>query len=96
MRARRLLFASVAVAMFVISATPAQATAPARGCPPAFIGPLTFEELSERWPPPPDLPDPDAVLASFDKNGDEMLCVREGPPQNPNGPTNVIDNRAAK
>jgi hypothetical protein len=55
---------------------------------------VTFEELKDRWPPPPDLPDPDAVLASFDKNDDGLLCVREAPAQAPS-PINVIDNRAA-
>jgi hypothetical protein len=94
MRLMRLLFGAVGAAMVVIPATPVHAAGPAGGCPPAFIGPVTFEELKDRWPPPPDLPDPDAVLASYDKNGDGLLCVREAPAQAPS-PINVIDNRAA-
>jgi hypothetical protein len=90
MRFRSLLFGAVAAAMVVIPATPVHAAGPAGVCPPAFIGPVTFEELKDRWPPPADLSDPDAVLAGFDKNGDGLLCVRESP-QPPS--INVIDNR---
>jgi hypothetical protein len=56
---------------------------------------VSFEELIERWPPPPDLPDPEGVLASYDLNGDGQLCVMESVPQNPVSPINVIDNHAA-
>jgi hypothetical protein len=91
----KLLLASVALLVIVVPSTSAQAASPSRGCPPSFIGPLTFEELIERWPPPPELPDPEGVLMSFDHNGDRMLCVMESVPQNPMGPINVIDNNAA-
>jgi hypothetical protein len=61
-----------------------------------FEGPLGFGEIIERWPPPPDFPDPIGVLDSYDKNDDDMLCVME-PPHGPTpaGPINLIDNVAA-
>jgi hypothetical protein len=68
----------------------------AAGCPPAFQGPLTFAEIMDRWPPPPDLPDPEGVLVGFDINDDRMLCVMETPEAGMvPAPINVIDNFAA-
>jgi hypothetical protein len=68
---------------------PAGASQPTRGCPPAFLGPLTFAELLEAFPPPPDFPDPEGALASFDSNADGTLCVRGLPS---GGEVNVVDN----
>jgi hypothetical protein len=68
---------------------PAGAKQPTRGCSPAFLGPLTFAEIIEAFPPPPDFPDPEGALASFDSNGDGTLCVRPLPP---GSDINVIDN----
>jgi hypothetical protein len=93
-RWRRLMLGAVATAIVVIPGARVHAAGQARGCPPAFIGPVTFEDLKNRWPPPSDLPDPDAVLASYDKNGDGLLCVQEAPAHAPS-PINVIDNRGA-
>jgi hypothetical protein len=92
----KFVFLLVTSASLATAAMPsAHAATRSAGCPPSFQGPLTFEELSEMWPPPPELPDPDAVLAGFDKNGDELLCVMEAPTQgNTPAPINVIDNTA--
>jgi hypothetical protein len=68
---------------------PAGAGQKTRGCPTAFLGPLTFAEIIEAFPPPPDFPDPEGALSSFDSNGDGKLCVRGLPP---GGDINVIDN----
>lgn len=73
----------------------AHAAGPQGGCPPTFQGPLTFAQIIEMWPPPPDFPDPEGALAALDRNGDKALCVMEAVPQNPAGPINVIDNVAA-
>jgi len=77
-----------------VTAAPAHAAAPKADCPPVFLGPLTFAEIIERWPPPPDLPDPLGVLNAYDKNDDDMLCVMETVDAAPS-PINVIDNVAA-
>ena len=65
------------------------------GCPPAFQGPLTFEEINIAWPPPPDF-DIEAHLAAIDVNDDQLLCVRELPTHQGGtfGPINLIDNAA--
>jgi hypothetical protein len=68
---------------------PAGASQPTRGCPPAFLGPLTFAEIIDAFPPPPDFPDPEGALASFDSNDDGKLCVRALPP---GSDINVVDN----
>lgn len=69
---------------------PAGASQPTRGCPPAFLGPLTIAEVIQAFPPPPDFPDPEGALASFDSNGDGKLCVRGLPAE----AINVVDNVA--
>jgi hypothetical protein len=66
----------------------AGATPPIGNCPSAFDGPLTFEQIIAAYPPPPGTPDPIAVLAGFDKNGDRSLCVLDVPGDG----VNVIDN----
>jgi hypothetical protein len=68
----------------------AGARPPTRGCPPAFEGPLTFEQIIAKYPPPPEIPDPIAVLSRFDINEDRLLCVLELP----GDAINTIDNVA--
>jgi hypothetical protein len=93
MKARSLAVVVLVSLPLSLSVLPAGARPPIGNCPPAFQGPLTFQELIERWPPPPDLPDPIGVLNSFDKNDDDMLCVMEAVDAAPS-PINVIDNSA--
>jgi hypothetical protein len=93
---RRSFVVAGIASVLALMVVPARAAGPQAGCPPPFEGPLTFQELIERWPPPPDLPDPIAVLNSFDKNDDDMLCVMETVDAVPlPSPINVIDNVAA-
>ena len=92
MKARRLLAVLALTSLpFSLWALPASGRPPIGGCPPAFHGPHTFAEIIENWPPPPELPDPEGVLAGYDSNGDGSLCVLPLP-----GGTNinVIDNVA--
>ena len=92
MKTRRLVLASIIACLPIAAAvTRAGAIPPTRGCPPPFVGPLTFAEIIQMFPPPPDLPDPEGVLASFDLNGDGRLCVQALPPGED---INVIDNIA--
>ncbi len=95
MRAKLFAVAVAASSILAVSVPAAHASSPSGGCPPAFQGPMTFAELIAKYPPPPDLPDPEGVLAGYDRNGDELLCVQEVPQQNPMGPINVIDNTTA-
>jgi hypothetical protein len=56
----------------------AGAAKPARTCPPPFLGPLTFQQVVDEFPPPPGLP-PEviaAILDSIDKNDDGNLCAK--------------------
>jgi hypothetical protein len=91
---RLFLVAAIASSIVVWSVPLAHAAGPSAGCPPAFQGPFTFEQIIKKYPPPPDLPDPEGVLAGFDHNGDELLCVQEVPEAAP-APINTIDNTAA-
>jgi hypothetical protein len=68
----------------------AEAAPPSRSCPPSFDGPLTFEQIIAKYPPPPELEDPIAALARFDTNQDGSLCVLDLP----GPPINSIDNVA--
>jgi hypothetical protein len=86
-------FIAVATASSLLLGTSVADAKPSGGCPPPFLGPLTFAEIIEAWPPPPDLPDPEGVLAGYDGNGDGLLCAMEPPPQ-AGFPINVIDNTA--
>jgi len=88
MRTRSLAVAIAACVSVGIWVAPAGAKPPTRGCPTAFIGPLTVKEVLKAFPPPPGLPDPEGAIASFDSNGDGTVCVLPLP----NGPINVIDN----
>jgi hypothetical protein len=94
MRARRVFVATILACMTLgLAARPAGASPPARGCPPAFLGPLTFSQIIAQFPPPPEIPDPEGLLATFDLNEDGSLCVR----QHPNGvDIIVIDNVAVR
>jgi hypothetical protein len=66
----------------------ASATPPVGTCARAFDGPLTFEQVVAKYPPPPGIPDPIGALARFDKNGDGSVCVLDIP----GDPINVLDN----
>jgi len=88
MRTRLLAVAVLALVSVGTLVAPAGAKTPMRGCPTAFIGPLTIKEVLKAFPPPPNLPDPESAIAAFDSNGDGTVCVLPLP----NGPINVIDN----
>jgi hypothetical protein len=92
MRARRTQLVTVlALAASGAGASGAAgATPPVGTCPPSFDGPLTFEQVVAKYPPPPGLPDPIGALARFDKNADGSVCVLDIP----GDPINVIDNIA--
>jgi hypothetical protein len=90
MKMRLLAVMIMAIASLGITVGPAGASQPTRGCPPAFVGPLTIAEVIQMFPPPPGFPDPEGALASFDSNGDGSLCVRALPADE----INVIDNIA--
>ena len=89
MRLKRLSLALVMTLALGLGVTPARAARPIGGCPIAFQGPLDIPTLLILFPPPPDFPNPEEALASFDANGDQLLCVR-GLPKD--GEINVIDN----
>ena len=88
MKLKRLSLALIMTLSLGVGARPAYAAQPVRGCPPAFQGPLDLATILIIWPPPPDLQDPLAHLASVDLNHDQRLCVR--PLQN--GTITAIDN----
>jgi hypothetical protein len=91
MKLKRISLALVTTLALGLGATPAHAARPIGGCPPAFQGPLDFPTILFLFPPPPDFPNPEEALASFDANGDRLLCVRGLP----RGEINVIDNVTA-
>jgi hypothetical protein len=92
MKVRRLLL-TLALGSLPLGliASPAGAAQPIRGCPPSFVGPLTFEAIIAMFPPPPGFPDPEGALARYDLNADRQLCVRPLPG---GVDINVIDNVA--
>jgi hypothetical protein len=69
---------------------PAVAKQPLGGCGAGFLGPLTFAEILEEFPPPPDFPDSEGALDAFDANDDDSLCVMGLP----SGRIAVVDNNA--
>lgn len=86
-------FPAVAILTLVLVGgliAPVSAKTPARGCPAAFTGPLTVAQVLVAFPPPPEVPDPEGAIASYDSNGDGTVCVLPLP----NGPINIIDNVA--
>jgi hypothetical protein len=87
MKPSRLSLALVLALTLCLGATPAHAARPIGGCPPAFQGPLDFATIIIQFVPP-GVPNPEEILASFDANGDELLCVRELPADE----VNIIDN----
>jgi hypothetical protein len=93
LRARRLvLVLAMACLPLVAGVGTAGAVPPIRTCPPPFQGPLTFQQVLDEFPPPPEIP-PEVIEAAFDffdKNDDGNLCVKGLP----NGVINVIDNAA--
>jgi hypothetical protein len=89
MKVRRLLAVIVLVSVPLgLSVGPAGASAPIGSCPPAFQGPLTFQQIIDTFPPPAGV-DPIAFLTPVDKNADGSLCVR---PFKDSTDINVIDN----
>lgn len=79
MKIGRLVMASIVASLAIgATVTPAGAVKPDRLCPPAFEGPLTFQQVVDEFPPPPELP-PDvvqAILDGIDMNNDGMLCAK--------------------
>jgi hypothetical protein len=91
MRARRLILVLAMAAMPAIALPgPAGAGPPTRGCPPPFLGPWTFQQIIDEFPPPPEIPIEVALaqLDRFDLNDDDKLCVMDVPTP----AINVIDN----
>jgi hypothetical protein len=88
MKPKRLSLALVVALTLGLGVTPAHAAPHIGRCPPAFQGPLDFATIITLFPPPPDFPNPEEALASFDSNGDQRLCVKGLP----HDEINVIDN----
>ena len=91
MRGRRIVLTLVIAVLPLAGAAGRAGAAPPRaGCPPAFLGPWSFETIVDEFPPPPGVPIEDAfaALAFYDKNGDRQLCVQD----NPAPGINVVDN----
>ena len=77
-RARRLFLAALIACLPIAGVIgPAAAKTPARGCPRAFDGPLTFTEVIAKYPPPSEIPIEDVIafLQRVDVNDDDLLCV---------------------
>jgi hypothetical protein len=77
----RQLYAVLAIVSLSFGAgSPAGASPPIGGCPPAFQGPLTIQQIIAAFPPPPGIP-AEALLTAVDLkgNGDGSLCVRPHP-----------------
>lgn len=79
MKVKQLLVVAMLTVAFALSTSPASAGPPVGKCPPAFQGPVSFAEIIETWPPPPDFPDPEGFLAFVDINDDGRLCVKPLP-----------------
>jgi len=91
MKGTRALLVPIASTALVMVAAPAGAKPPMASCPPAFQGPFTATQVIEMWPPPPGVPDPEGAILSYDKNGDQRVCVLPLP----TGAINIIDNAAS-
>ena len=70
-----------------VTAGPAGAEKPVRGCT-ASYDPITRDGLRTQFP---DVAGFDALFASLDKNGDDVLCAKQVP-----GLFNTVDNTANK
>ena len=92
MNGKRLLLVVVTTASIVVPSLAAHAASPSASCPRAFQGPLTFAQIIEEYPPPPEITDPEALLVRIDRNNDKLLCVQDLPSQT--GAFNAIDNVA--
>ena len=93
MKARRIVSIIAVAALPLMGALSSAGAAPPKaGCPPVFEGPLTFQQVLDEFPPPPEIPDEDAIAALnfYDKNDDDMVCVQD----NPAPGINVVDNAA--
>jgi hypothetical protein len=99
MKTRRLVMASIVACLPIAAAvTPAGAipppgAPPARSGPPPYQGPLTFEQVVDEFPPPPELPPEQvqAILDSIDMNNDLTICAK-GLPNAENFIDNVANN----
>ena len=83
--------AALALISLGVIALPARAGSPVASCPPAFQGPLSFDEILEAYPPSGEY-DPIPILEAYDRNNDSRLCVLELPEAF--GFNNLVDNSA--
>ena len=79
------LFVAAIGGSLVLSASPAAAEKPQRGCPPSFDE-ITRGALRTLFP----VPGFDELFAFYDKNDDGLLCTKTVP-----GVFNTIDNTAS-
>jgi hypothetical protein len=100
MSLKRLLLVSLAAAtvVFALAAAPSGASKPRAGCPTAFEQ-LTFDEaLAVAHETGVPLSDEEllGLLATYDKNTDEVLCFRDFPdtPGIASYSVNIVDNTA--
>jgi hypothetical protein len=100
MRLKRILLVPVAVATVVLAlaAAPSGAAKPRASCPPAFEQ-LTFEEalvVAHETGVPLSDEELLGLLATYDKNTDEVLCFRDFPdtPGIASYSVNIVDNTA--
>jgi hypothetical protein len=79
MKVRALLVGVLVAGGIAAFSAPATAKPPVGGCGDGFLGPLTFAQIIQQFPPPPDFPDPEGALNAFDANDDDMLCAKGHP-----------------
>lgn len=106
MRVSRPIWASMAMALLMLTsvAGPASADRPIAGCPPGFIdeaftleAALEYKALANGGPLPPQAVDYfTGYFASTDKNGDDLVCMKDLPdtPGIPPFVTQLMDNVA--
>jgi hypothetical protein len=85
--------AALALLFVAVFALPARGGSPVASCPPAFQGPLTFDETLDAYPPSGEY-DPMPILEAYDQNNDDKLCVLELPEAF--GFNSLIDNVATR
>ena len=90
MRIRILLVGALVAAGIGLTGAAASAKPRVGGCGMGFGEALSIAEVIQQFPPPPDFPDPEGALRSFDANDDDHLCVKA----HPQGRIIVVDNRA--
>jgi hypothetical protein len=80
MKIRTLLVSTLLAGGTIASfGSPASARPPVGGCGAGLLGPLTFAQIIDQFPPPPEFPDPEGALDAFDANDDDKLCVMPHP-----------------